>query len=85
MVGVKGKAAKLNKSSNETENFYSDIDKAKDKVNVFISTSSGSCAIYRRTARVLEMQNFMLAYMNGWTYVRTPYRQIPQNQNFLDA
>lgn len=85
MVGVKGKAAKLNKSLNEIENFYFDIDKAKDKVNVFISTSSGSCAIYRRTARVLEMQNFMLAYMKGWTYVRTPYRRIPQNQNFLYA
>ena len=47
MVGVKGKAAKLNKSLNEIENFYFDIDKAKDKVNVFISTSSGSCAISR--------------------------------------
>ena len=85
MVGVKGKAAKLNKSLNEIENFYFDIDKAKDKVNVFISTSSGSCAVYRRNARVFEMQNFMLAHMKGCTYVRTPYRRFCQNQNFLDA
>ena len=85
MVGVKGKVAKLNRSFYEIEIIYFDINKAKDKVNAFICTSPGSCAIYRRTARVLEMQNFMLAYMKGWTYVRTPYRRIPQNQNFLDA
>jgi len=65
MVGVKGKVAKPNKSFYEIEFFYFDIDKAKDKVNVFISTSPGSCAIYRRNTRVHEMQNFMLAYMKG--------------------
>ena len=27
--------------------------------------------MYRRNARVLEMQNFTPAYMKGWTYVRT--------------
>ena len=85
MVGVKGKAAKPNKSFYEIEIFYFDIDKAKDKVNVFICTSPGSCAIYRRNARMLEMQNLMLAYMEGWTYVRIPYGRFSQNQNFLDA
>ena len=85
MVGVKGKAAKLNKSFYEIEIVYFDINKAKDKVNAFICTSPGSCAIYRRTARVLEMQNFMLAYMRGRTYVRSPYGRFSQNQNFLDA
>ena len=38
-------------------------------VVVFISKSPGSYAIYRRNARVLEMQNFMPAYMKGWRYV----------------
>ena len=38
-------------------------------VVVFISKSPGSYAIYRRNARVLEMQNFMLAYMKGRRYV----------------
>ena len=28
-------------------------------------------AIYRRNARVIEMQNFTPAYTKGWTYVRT--------------
>ena len=36
----------------------------------FISKSPGDYAIYCRNARVLEMQNFTPAYMNGWTYVR---------------
>ena len=30
-----------------------------------ISKSPGGCAIYRQNARVLEMQNFTPAYMNG--------------------
>ena len=34
MVGVKGKAAKLNKSFYEIEIFYFDINKAKDKVKI---------------------------------------------------
>ena len=41
----------------------------------FISKSPGSCAIYCRNARVLEMQNFTSAYMNGWTYVRTIFSE----------
>ena len=52
-------------------------------VVVFISKSPGSYAIYRRNARVLEMQKFIPAYMKGWTYVRTPYGRFPQNQKFL--
>ena len=41
----------------------------------FISKSPGSCAIYCRNARVLEMQNFTPAYMKGWTYVRTYFSE----------
>ena len=41
----------------------------------FISKSPGSCAIYCRNARVLEMQNFTPAYMKGWTYVRTIFSE----------
>ena len=37
----------------------------------FISKSPSGYAIYRRNARVPEMQNFTLAYMKGCTYVRT--------------
>ena len=44
-------------------------------VVVFISKRSGSYTIYRRNARVLEMQNFIPAYMNGWTYVRTVFSE----------
>ena len=40
-------------------------------VVVLISKRPGSHAIYRRNARVLEMQNFIPAYMKGRTYVRT--------------
>ena len=40
-------------------------------VVVFISKTPGSYAIYRRNARVLEIQNVIPAYMKGWTYVRT--------------
>ena len=36
-----------------------------------ISKSPGGYAIYRRNARVLEMQNFTSPYITGWTYVRT--------------
>ena len=58
--------------------------KSKERVGfvvvVFISKSPGSYAIYRRNAQVLEMQNFIPAYMKGWTYGR-----FSQNQNFLDA
>ena len=46
-------------------------------VVVFISKRSGSYAIYRRNSRVLEMQNFIPAYVKGWTFVRTyPVRTI---------
>ena len=41
----------------------------------FISKSPGSCAIYCRNARVLEMQNFTSAYMKGWTYIRTIFSE----------
>ena len=41
----------------------------------FISKSPGSCAIYCRKARVLEMQNFTPAYMKGWMYVRTIFSE----------
>ena len=58
--------------------------KSKERVGfvivVFISKSPGSFAIYRRNAQVLEMQNFIPAYMKGWTYGR-----FSQNQNFFDA
>ena len=63
--------------------------KSKERVGfvvvVFISKSPGNFVIYRRNAQVLEMQNFIPAYMKGWTYVRTPYGRFSQNQNFLDA
>ena len=34
----------------------------------FISKSPGGYAIYRRNARVLELQNFTPPYITGWTY-----------------
>ena len=43
----------------------------------FISKSPGGYEIYRRNARVPEMQNFTPAYMKGCTYVRT------RTDNFL--
>ena len=51
----------------------------------FVSKSLGRYAIYRQNARVLEMQNFISAYMKGWTYVwwRTPVRMIFSEPNFL--
>ena len=51
----------------------------------FFSKSPSGYAIYRRNARVLEMQNLYPAYMEGWTYVRSPYGRFCQNQDFLDA
>ena len=47
--------------------------KSKERIGVvvvvvfFISKIPGGYAIYSRNARVLEMQNFTQAYMNGWT------------------
>ena len=38
-------------------------------VVVFISKRPGSYAIYRRNARLLEMQHLIPAYMKGWTVV----------------
>ena len=34
----------------------------------FISKSPGGYAIYRRNARVLELQNFTPPYITGWTF-----------------
>ena len=51
----------------------------------FISKCPAGYAIYCRNARVLEMQNFTLAYVKGWTYGRTPYGRFSPNQNLLDA
>ena len=48
----------------------------------FISKSPSGYAIYRRNARVPEMQNFTLAYMKGCTYVRTR-TDIFSEPNFL--
>ena len=48
----------------------------------FISKSPGGYAIYRGNARVLEMQNFTLPYITGWTYVRT-YGTILSEPKFL--
>ena len=42
--------------------------------------SPGCHAIYRKNARVIEMQNFTPAYMKGCTY-----RRFCQNQYFLDS
>ena len=50
------------------------LNRMKDSASLLlflISKSPGGCEIYRRNARVLEMQNFTPAYMKGWTYVRT--------------
>ena len=62
--------------------------KAKERIGFgvvgFISKRPGSYAIYRRNARVLEIKNFTLAYMKGWTYVRTyPIRMIFSEPKFL--
>ena len=46
--------------------------KSKERIEMFlISKRSGGYAIYRRNARVVEMQNFTLACIKGWMYVRT--------------
>ena len=51
----------------------------------FLSKSpAGGHAIYRRNARVLEMQNFTPAFMNGWTYVRN-VRTIFSEPKFLEC
>ena len=63
--------------------------KSKDRIRfvvvvvvvVFISKSSGSYAIYRRNAWVLQSQNFIRAYMKG----RRTYGRFAQNPNFLDS
>ena len=39
-------------------------------------------AIYRRNARVIEMQNFTPAYMKGGTYVRTIFSE-PKFRGFF--
>ena len=63
--------------------------KSKERIGFsccyFFPKSPGGYAIYRRNARVLEMQNFNPAYMKEWTYVRAPYGRFCQNQNFWDA
>ena len=48
-------------------------------VVVFISKRPGSYSIYRRNARLLEMQHLIQAYMKGWT-VRT---DLPRGCNRL--
>ena len=62
--------------------------KSKERIGfvvvVFISKKPRSYAIYRRNARMLETQNFILAYMKGWTYVRTyPIRTFFSEPEFL--
>ena len=54
-------------------------------VAVFISKRPSRYAIYGRNARVLEMQNFIPAFIRRCTYVGTPYGRFSQNLNFLDA
>ena len=68
---------------------YADFTVKSKKIIGFVAVvffiSKSGYAIYCRNAQVLEMQNFIPAYMKGWTYVRTPYGRFSQNQNFLDA
>ena len=53
-------------------------------VVVFISKIPGSYAIYRRNEGMLQMQNFIPAYMNQWTYGRThSVRTIFSEPKFL--
>ena len=49
---------------------------------IFLSKSPGGHAIYRRNARMLEIQNFSSAH--GWTYDVRMYERISQNQNLLE-
>ena len=49
----------------------------------FVSESSGSRAVYRQTARLLEVRNFTPAYMKGWTYRRAYVRMILSQPKFL--
>ena len=54
------------------------------KESAFVTKRPGSYAIYRRNARVLEMQNFIPAYTKRWTHVRTyPVRTIFSEPKFL--
>ena len=55
-------------------------------VVVFLLSKSpaGGHAIYRQNARLLEMQNFTPAYMNGWTYVRI-VRTILSEPKFFEC
>ena len=49
----------------------------------FVSESSGSRAVYRQNARLLEVRNFTPAYMKGWTYRRAYVRMILSEPKFL--
>ena len=52
-------------------------------VVVFISKRPGSYAIYRRNARLLEMQHLIPAYMKGWTVRADVPRGCNRLPNFL--
>ena len=57
---------------------------SRKKESAFVTKRPGSYAIYRRNARVLEMQNFIPAYTKRWTHVRTyPVRTIFSEPKFL--
>ena len=57
---------------------------SRKKESAFVTKRPGSYAIYRRNARVLEMQNFIPAYTKQWTHVRTyPVRTIFSEPKFL--
>ena len=54
------------------------------KESAFVTKRPGSYAIYRRNARVLEMQNVIPAYTKRWTHVRTyPVLTIFSEPKFL--
>ena len=56
----------------------------KNRIVFFLcSKSPGGHAIHGRNAWVLEMQNFIPSYMNGWTYVRTILSE-PKFLGFVD-
>ena len=48
-----------------------------------MSESSGSRAVYRQNARLLEVRNFTPAYMKRWTYRRAYVRMILSEPKFL--
>ena len=57
---------------------------SRKKESAFVTKRPGSYAIYRRNARVLEMQNFIPAFTKRWTHVRTyPVRTIFSEPKFL--